>query len=368
MNDELKYQEILDRLKDHTAKIAEECIQGGRREGHYFRGELYGKVSVHLSGSRIGMVGFWNGQAGNDKGGGGLIDLIQLAFGCKSHGEAVRLAKERYLGITRRELTTEEKMAWAKAQEHSAASAKAREAEEEKQQKRKVETVKSVWHAAVPIAGTLAEKYLVGRDIEPSDFGGAYPVTIRFHPRVRVWTTRDEYHPALIGAVQSVDRKLIALWSVYLTEDGKAVVGPDGKKLKIGFGPASGGAVRFGPVQEVLKIAEGMETGLGVHVVTRGRGSVWSVLSTSGMIGFKIPQGVKRLEIYADGDRSRIDKRSDKLLTPPGIKAANSLKERAQKEGVEAVIFPSPEPDDWLDVAQSLKRSMREQRFVEYLD
>ncbi|WP_442417751.1 toprim domain-containing protein [Peteryoungia aggregata] len=102
-----------------------------------------------------------------------------------------------------------------------------------------------------------------------------------------------------------------------------------------------------------------METALAVQRLTRNTFSVWATLSTSGMVGLDIPPGVKRLEIYADGDRHRLNRRTGEVEDPPGIRAANSLRERAQRQGIETVIFPSPEPDDWLDVYQAKVRHQR---------
>lgn len=243
-----------------------------------------------------------------------------------------------------------------------------REAENQRERERKVETVRSLWDEAVPIAGTLAETYLKSRsiDLEPDMVGlGAWPPSLRFHPGLKHDGAR---HPALIGGVQAVDRKLVAIWRIFLGPDGRAVVGPEGKKVKLGFGPATGGAVRFGPATPTLRLAEGMETAMGVQRLTRNTFSVWATLSTSGMIGFEIPPGVRRLEIYADGDRFRANKRTGEIMDPPGIKAASQLQEKARAQGVEAVVLPSPEPDDWLNVWESRKRDRDSGRLVEYAD
>lgn len=241
-----------------------------------------------------------------------------------------------------------------------------READERRDHERKAETVRSIWDGARPIAGTLAEEYLRHRSIELSDFpaGTVWMPSLRFHPGLKLGNER---HPALIGGVQAKNRKLTAVWRIFLKPDGSAVTDDEGKKVKLGLGPAVGGAVRLGPVGEVLRLTEGIETGLGVALLTRCKASVWATLSTSGMINFEIPEGVKRLEIYADGDRFRLNKRTGALMEPPGIAAARQLQERAIKEGVQAVVLPSPEPDDWLDVWQQRKKDEQQLRGVQYL-
>lgn len=242
-----------------------------------------------------------------------------------------------------------------------------RQLDDQRAKERKLETVRSIWSQGIPVAGTAAEQYLMSRSIELSDFpaGSVWPQSLRFHPGLM---HDGKKHPALIGGVQSKDRRIVALWRIFLQPDGKALGGDDGRKIKLGFGPAAGGAVRLGPVTETLKLTEGIETALGVLLLTRNKTSVWATLSTSGMIGFEIPEGVKRLEIYADGDRFRQHKQTGKVVNPPGILAANQLRDRARREGVEAVVFPSPEPDDWLDVWEQRKKDEQQQRSVEYRD
>lgn len=359
-SNDLTYQDILDRLKDKAEEIAAACIPDGKKHGNYWRGDLNGKISVHIRGGRVGMVGFWQGQGGNDKGGGNLIHLIELAFGCETHGAAVKLAKERFLGIRKRELSEAERRAWAKQQDESKRRAARREREESRAQERKVETVRSIWQEAVPIAGTPAEAYLRSRMINLDP----WPASLRFHPALEHGGST---HPALVGGVQAANRNLVAIWRVFLDANGKALTDENGKKVKLGFGPAAGGAVRFGPVTEILRLTEGMETALGVMLLTKPGASVWATLSTSGMIGFQIPPGVRRIEIYADGDRHRENKRTGGVLLPPGIAAAEKLKAKAEEAGVQAVVFPSPEPDDWLDVWQAKFNDETRLRNVQYL-
>lgn len=360
MRDELTYEQIVALLNEKAEEIAVDCIPNGKVDRNYWRGDLNGKISVHIKGSRVGMVGAWQGQFVG-KNGGNLIALIELAFNCSSHGEAVKLAKERYLGIRKRELTAEEKKRWQQRQEQSQQSAIRRQRKEEQEKARKVETVRGIWQGSTAIAGTLAEKYLVSRliELEPSMPGlQEWPPSLRFHPALPF---NGGKHPALIGGVQNAERKLVAVWRIFLGPDGKALTDADGKKVKLGFGPATGGAVRLGPATPVLRVTEGMETALGVQRLTKNSASVWAALSTSGMMGLEIPAGVRRLEIYADGDRHRLNKKTGAVELPPGIKAASALKERAEKKGIEAVVIPSPEPDDWLDVWQSKKREMQRQ-------
>lgn len=240
---------------------------------------------------------------------------------------------------------------------------KAKQAEREAE--RKAETVRSIWTEARPIAGTPAELYLKSRMIELSDFAehSEWVPSLRYHPSL---SFRGNRHNALIGGVQSKNRKIVAVWRIFLDQAGNPLLDENGKKIKLGLGSASGGAVRLGPVTPVLKLAEGIETALGVMLLTKGKSSVWATLSTSGMMGIEIPDGVRRVEIYADGDRHRRHNNTGAVVEPPGIVAAKKLKERLLSEGIETVIYASPEPDDWLDVWVERKKDEQRQRAVQY--
>lgn len=260
-----------------------------------------------------------------------------------------------------------EKQARARREKERAERDNRRRQNEQRERERKAETVRSIWSDAKPIAGTAAEAYLNSRSI----FMDQWQPSLRFHPALWLAPSEDHghggrKHPALIGGVQAKDRKLVAVWRIFLGPDGRALTDNGGKKIKLGFGPATGGAVRLGPVGPVLRLTEGIETALGVNQLTRGTAPVWATLSTSGMTGLEIPEGVKRLEIYADGDRHRLNRRTGEVTEPPGIRAAKELQNKAKGQGVEAVVYPSPEPDDWLDVWAARHADEQRLRNVEY--
>ncbi len=350
--DDLSYRQIVELLNDHAEQIANDCIPNGRRRGVYWEGDCHGKISVHVAGARQGMVGGWQGQFG-DKTGGNLVALIELAMGFESHGEAVRFAKSKYLGITKRHLTPEEKARWAKAKAESDAKAEERKQQAEANDRKRATDVRFIWQEATPLAVTLAEKYLVGRGIDLSEEGfSSWPPSLRFHPGLRLGGNT---HPALVGGVQTPDRKLTAIWRIFLDNNGHALTDEQGKKTKLGLGPASGGAVRLGPVGKRLVVAEGIETAMGVQRLTKFP-SVWATLSTSGMGGLILPPQVEELDIYSDGYRHRPVVGSEKVDEPPGDKAALKLKQRAEEQGVKVRVFPSPAPDYWLDVYNCKKQ------------
>lgn len=270
------------------------------------------------------------------------------------------------------EETPAEKRRREAAEQKRRAEADRKAADQRREEEEKAENARWLWKSGQALAATLAETYLNGRSIELVDLRApVWPQSLRFHSGLLMPANQDipvEFHrrrfPALIGAVQAPDRRVTAVWRIFLSAEGHALTNAEGKKIKLGFGPASGGAVRLGPVTETLRLAEGIETSLAVMALLQSEASVWATLSTSGMQNFQIPAGVRRLEIYADGDHHRLNKRTGDVMTPPGIRAAETLQSRARAAGVEVGIYPSPAPDDWLDVWQTAKKKRDdEQRY-----
>ncbi len=236
-----------------------------------------------------------------------------------------------------------------------AAQEDARKRQQEAETERKVETVRSIWSEAIPIKGTLAERYLVGRGVAPMD----WPPSLRFHAGLK--HTSGLILPALICGVQNAARALVALWRIFLDRDGsKAKV----ENPKLGLGPAGGGAVRLGPLAPEICVCEGVETGFGVGCLTKWSKPVWPLLSTSGMTGWEPPQGIRKVQIYADGDRHKV--RDGKVSDPPGRVAAHALKARLAGRGIEAVIHEPPAGSDWLDIWVGLQAEEGRQRDVVY--
>lgn len=233
--------------------------------------------------------------------------------------------------------------------------------EQERDAQRRVDTVRGLWSDCAAIAGTLAENYLIGRGILPM----SWPASIRFHPGLAF---DGRSHPALVCGVQNKDRALVAAWRIFLNPDGTALLGTDGKKVKLGLGPAGGGAVRLGPAGEEINVCEGVETGFGVGCITGWKRSVWPLLSTSGMTTWEPPAGVKRVGIYADGDRHKVNRQTGALTEPPGRVAANSLKQKLKAMGIDAAIQEPPAGSDWLDVWNTLNADAGRVRDVVYPD
>jgi hypothetical protein len=152
--------------------------------------------------------------------------------------------------------------------------------------------------------------------------------------------------PALVAAVQDSRRDIVAVWRIFIDEAGnKAAVDP----CKVGLGPAKGGAVRFGPAQETIGVAEGIETTLALREILGDSLPMWATLSTSGMAALELPDGVREVRIFPDSDLEQEGKRA------PGIRAAETLAERLKARKVRAIIEPAPQvpKTDFLDTLRA---------------
>lgn len=260
---------------------------------------------------------------------------------------------------TQREETPQERAERDRRQKDREQRKSDQERRAERDAERKADTVKDIWSEGKPIAGTLAEAYLLRRGIPKMD----WPPSLRFHAALSI---NGRTHAALICGVQDRTRKLVALWRIPFNADGSNVHGDDGKKLKLGLGPAAGGAVRLGPAAEEIDTCEGLETGFGVGCLNAWRRPVWPLLSTSGMITFEPPSGIKRIHNWSDGDRHRFTPKGE-MRGPPGREAAEKLKVNMARLGIEVINHEPPEGSDWLDVWNSMREENERQRPVQYL-
>jgi len=209
-----------------------------------------------------------------------------------------------------------------------------------------------IFKSGQSIKGTLAEKYLLGRKVPPQSFS---PLRLRFIPDLDLEIEPKGKHPALVTAVTNNAGQIRAIWRIYLDEDGKALLTPEGRKIKRGLGPAGGCAVRLSSEKTpIIAVTEGLETAYGVKALTQDRYCVWAALSTSGMIGLDIPDHVREVRIYADGDMNRFNPTNDELMDPPGLKAAKSLAEKCRERNITTTIEVPPMGSDWLDVWQQV--------------
>ena len=194
-----------------------------------------------------------------------------------------------------------------------------------------------LWSQAHPIVlGDPVWTYLAGRGLTPSCAG----LEVRYHPALS-YNHEDgtvTQHPAMLARVIDRHGVVINLHRTYL--DGKGAKADLPKPKKLMSGAAKGGAVHFGgEVEDVLGLAEGIETAIAVH--QKRSIPVWATLGCTNMHDFMgIPSGVKRLLVFADNDAKFA-----------GQAAAYALAHRlATSTSMEVtVLVPPIVGTDWLD-------------------
>jgi phage/plasmid primase-like uncharacterized protein len=156
-------------------------------------------------------------------------------------------------------------------------------ADDRRKEAMRLKTAHDLFSAAVSCEGTLAETYFEARGIRGLRFAKMVN-TLRFHPAA-LHSPTSQNLPCLIARIRGPNGGALGVHRTFLRADGtgKADVAP----AKMMLGPSSGGAVRFGPDNRVIALAEGIETALSVSLASRM--TVWATLSTSGLKGLRLP-------------------------------------------------------------------------------
>jgi putative DNA primase/helicase len=138
----------------------------------------------------------------------------------------------------------------------------------------------AIWRSSIPVHDTIAGEYLDRRGIT------LRPASLRCH--------RDK--PALIAGVQAPDGRIIAMQQTRLTDTGTKA----GPQARMTLGALGAGAVRLGPVADVLGIAEGVETALSAMQLTGM--TVWAALGAQRLHAVELPSTVKAVHVFSDND------------------------------------------------------------------
>lgn len=135
------------------------------------------------------------------------------------------------------------------------------------------------------------------------------------------------WYPAMLAAVRDVTGQLVTLHRTLLTSDGlKAEVSTPKRLMRLPEGRTiSGCAIHFGEPQEVLAVAEGIDTALSV-VVSTGL-PCWACICAHSLEVVNVPESIKEVLIVADKDRSKV-----------GQRAAQTLLKRLERQGVSARV------------------------------
>ena len=305
-------------------------------------------ISVHVrNDAKQGVVGFWNGH----RKGGDLLDLAEAVFGTDTRG-AVQWAKRR-LGIDDGEGMRMNPAKLEAMRASAEVDRQNREAESAADSAKRREIARQLWADCTRIVpGTAAWSYLRARGLSlradetelmahaglPHPEGGSFP--------------------ALVARTSAPNGTFAGIWRIFLKHDGsgKAPV----ETAKLGLGDVRGGAVRLGGVWPVIGVTEGVETAIACRqILSEGSGSlvpVWAALSTSGMTGLVLPDGVSGLRIYADNDPVKL--RGAVTLPSPGMTAALAARARVAACGIAVSIITPPVGMDWLDALNAGQRAV----------
>jgi hypothetical protein len=192
--------------------------------------------------------------------------------------------------------------------------------------------VQRIWDQAVDVRGTLAERYLVRRNLMPP------PPDIRFHPRCPYLPKPNTlFLPTLLIAVREI-RKLAAIQRIILDPRTADYV------RKVMLGTPRSGAWRGRAGGSTLAIAEGFETADAFWRLNDI--PCWASLGARRMNQLIIPPGVTTLLIAQDND-------------PEGRRAAAHAERHYARPGL-SVRRSSP-PSQFKDWAKALdaQRSIR---------
>lgn len=184
-----------------------------------------------------------------------------------------------------------------------------------------------LWDEALPVEGTLAERYLSGRILLP------IPGDLRFHPRcpyrTRPWTT---YHPALLVAVRE-GRTLTAVQRIFLVPETARY------RMKLMLGRPLRGAWQCGGTQEGrLALAEGFETARAFTLLNAI--PCWASLGARRLNQILLPEHVTTLVLAQDNDAE-------------GRRAADLAEDAYARAGlVIERMPPPPRIKDWARVLE----------------
>jgi hypothetical protein len=349
--------DLVDRLACHAEAVCRRYLSNGRRQGGYWivgdLGNAPGRsLFVRLKAGRAGPAGKFTDAATGEH--GDLLDIIRETQQLRTFPEAVREAR-RFLGLPdpAREAGTALLNVRRRSPGRPADDASRRtslQASSSADPSSTIAAARRLFAASVPIAGTLAERYLQRRGIT----GLAIIEALRFHPRCFYRVDEDDdqhdppddtgsgaspahsphrFLPALIAAVTDDAGAITGVQRTYL--DAKALTSD--KPLSSLLGKASvpsprralgellGHGVRFGAGSDVAAAGEGVETMLSLRMAVPDL-SVIAALSAGHLGALEFPPGLRRLYLAEDAD-------------PAGRAASLRLVARAEAAGIDVLVL-----------------------------
>jgi hypothetical protein len=187
----------------------------------------------------------------------------------------------------------------------------------------------NLWSTSFPIVGSLAERYLRGRDLLPCRS------ELRYHPRTPCGRgVQAIFRPAMLAAVRD-GRGLVAVHRTFLDpKSGRLANFPNAKRA---LGRLGGGAVRlFAPRGRILGWAEGIENAIAATMLSEI--PCWAALGTERFAHVALPPGVEHLILFLDNDAG--GRRAERLARHALSDAELMIEAR----------YPVRLGDDWNDV------------------
>jgi hypothetical protein len=156
-----------------------------------------------------------------------------------------------------------------------------RAAEQRAEAEKRARQARVIWDAALPIGGTIAERYLRARGIHWD-----LPATLRFH--ASCWHPSAKRLPALVALVEGMEG--YAVHRTYLRSDGSGKAALNGRD-KLMLGSTHGGTVRLSNGPGPVLIGEGIESTFSAFILNGDpTAKAWAALSASGMRGINLPR------------------------------------------------------------------------------
>lgn len=184
-----------------------------------------------------------------------------------------------------------------------------------------------LWRSSTPIAGTLAEDYLLARGL-----AGPFPRELRFNPATILGAGPDRrVMPAMIAAVEN-DMGLVAVQRTFLDPDN--VLRRPIRKPKVALGLLGTAAVRLAPATDELGLAEGIEDAL--SAMEWFGTPTWALAGVERLAFVAIPEKVRRVIVYRDRGRA-----ADRLI--------EKARDHLTANGRELVSQVPDHHEDWND-------------------
>ncbi|QRG05787.1 toprim domain-containing protein [Xanthobacter dioxanivorans] len=314
--------ELAQRLGRQAEAVCRHYLSAGYREGRYW---LVGDVRntpgrsmfVRLKGadSGRGAAGKWTDAATGEH--GDLLDVIRESCGLIDFKDVADEART-FLSLPHPEPDPDHQRRPASAPAGSP------------------EAARRLFAMSQPITGTVVKSYLRKRGITALHGTGS----LRFHPRC--YYRPDEHSPtetwpAMIASVTDLDGRITGVHRTWLSPEGSGKAPIDTPRRAMG--DLLGHAVRFGTAHDVIAAGEGIETILSLRMALPGL-PMAAALSAAHLSAILFPATLRRLYIARDDD-------------PAGDGARDSLVERAQTAGIEAIVL-SPTLGDFNEDLRTL--------------